>query len=466
MLNYLPRYFTSKAIFLYIGVLVLVNIVYFSNALSIYWWISGIIEVVGFFYFSNLLTRKWSTLSEKKFSKKLFQTSLLIRVFWVIFSYLFYLAMTGQPYEFHPGDVLTYQKLATDLASRGFSAYESVFHGMAIGDRGYATYLGTLYMILGNGLIIPRLIKALLGSFGVMLIYKFTVRNFGEGVGRMAAVFCMLMPNLIYYTASHLKEAEMVFLIIAFIERADFMIKTKNFSFINITVPLVIVISLFFLRTALGLMALLSLFTALMFSTNKILGMGKRTILIVWVLVAIAFLAGGKISTDVEQIWSQRGSNQENSLQMRTTRVGGNKFAKYAGGLVFAPMIFVIPFPTIVDIPKQENQELLNGGNYVKNIMAFFVIMAFYWVLKTKKWRDHLLIGSFTLGYLGIIAFSAFAQSERFHQPVLPFELIMAAYGLSMITNKQKKYFTWWMVLIFVAIVGWSWFKLAGRGMA
>ena len=98
--------------------------------------------------------------------------------------------------------------------------------------------------------------------------------------------------------------------------------------------------------------------------------------------------------------------------------------------------------------------------------MAFFVIFAVYWVIRNKKWRDYLLIGSFTIGYLLILAMSTFGSSERFHQPSLPFELILAAFGLSLIANKQKKYFTWWLALIFVAIVGWSWFKMAGRGMA
>lgn len=41
----------------------------------------------------------------------------------------------------------------------------------------------------------------------------------------MAGIFYMLMPNLIMYTGSHLKEAEMVFLTVAFIERADYNTK-------------------------------------------------------------------------------------------------------------------------------------------------------------------------------------------------------------------------------------------------
>jgi len=98
--------------------------------------------------------------------------------------------------------------------------------------------------------------------------------------------------------------------------------------------------------------------------------------------------------------------------------------------------------------------------------MAFFTIFALIWVIRNKKWRDYILIGSFTIGYLIVISLSAFGQAERFHLPALPFELIMAAYGVSLITNKDKKYFRWWMIFIFVAIVAWSYIKLAGRGLA
>ena len=128
-------------------------------------------------------------------------------------------------------------------------------------------------------------------------------------------------------------------------------------------------------------------------------------------------------------------------------------------------MIFIIPFPTIVNTPNQQNQQLIHGGNYVKNILAFFVMFGLFMMLKQKKWKEHLLILSFMLGYLMVIALSAFAHSERFHQPALPFILIFASYGISNISNNEKKYFKLYIGIIFVAIVVWSWFKLAGRGI-
>jgi len=340
-----------------------------------------------------------------------------------------------------------------------------VFLGMPVSDRGYGTYLGIVYMIFGNSILIARLFKAILGSYMCVLIYKLTIRTFNEETGRIAAIFCMLMPNLIYYSGLHLKEAEMVFLTVWFMERVDYIIRNNKLSFINIFPALMIAGSLFFFRTVLGVTAIFALFTALIFSSKRILSWGKRAGITIWLVVAIAYFVGGNIANEVEEIWQSRMENQEKSLEFRSIREGGNVLAKYASKSIFVPLIFIIPFPTMVDVPAQENQQLLHGGNYVKNILAFFVLFALFLIIKEKVWRDYLLIGSFTFAYLIIIAVSAFAQSERFHLPVLPFLMIFAAYGVTQISNKEKKVFSWYLVFIFVAIVAWSWFKLKGRGM-
>ena len=469
MLNYFPKYFTSKAIFLYLGVLVFCNIIFFSHALPLMWWAFGILEVISFFYFSNQLTRKWSTISPKKFIKNLFQTALVIRLGWVVFSYFFYNYMTGKPFEFDVGDAFGYHtealKLVDMIQNGNLQPYLNTMKGH-YSDMGYPFYLGLQYWITGGSILIARIIKAILSAYTCVLIFKLATRNFGEEVGRMAAVFCMLMPNLILYTGLHLKETEMLFLTVAFMERADAMFRNKRINFLEIALSVLLAGLLFFFRTVLGATAFMAMFTTLLFTSTKVIGLGKRTILIVWILVVVGYFVGGTISTEVESVWATRGTNQESSMKMRATEANGNKFAKYATGAVFAPIIFVIPFPTLVETPLQQNQKLINGGNFVKNIMAFFTLFALIWVIKNKKWRDYLLIGSFTFGYLIVIALSAFGQAERFHLPALPFELILAAFGISLMTNKDKKYFRWWMILIFVAIVAWSWIKLAGRGLA
>ena len=96
MLNYFPKYFTEKAIILYIVTLLAIMLLYISHAMSWHYYVFGIVGVVGFFYFSNTLTQSWSVCSEKTYTKKLFGTALIIRIVWVIVGYFFYQSMTGQ----------------------------------------------------------------------------------------------------------------------------------------------------------------------------------------------------------------------------------------------------------------------------------------------------------------------------------------------------------------------------------
>ena len=69
------------------------------------------------------------------------------------------------------------------------------------------------------------------------------------------------------------------------------------------------------------------------------------------------------------------------------------------------------------------------------------------------------------MAYIGSLVLSEFAQSERFHLPALPIELIFAAYGISQITPKTKKLINVWCAFMIVVAVAWNWFKLAGRNL-
>ena len=80
-------------------------------------------------------------------------------------------------------------------------------------------------------------------------------------------------------------------------------------------------------------------------------------------------------------------------------------------------------------------------------------------------WRKHVLPIAVMCGYLVVLVFSNFAHSERFHFPVLAFELMFAAYGVSQLTNKHKRWYVMWLVGISIANIAWAYIKLAGRGL-
>lgn len=166
---------------------------------------------------------------------------------------------------------------------------------------------------------------------------------------------------------------------------------------------------------------------------------------------------------EVEEMWANRSSNQESKRTEQTLR--GNQWAKYATGTVMAPMVFVLPFSTMVDT-GQENQMMLHGGNYVRNFMGVFVLIALISALFVKKnWRNFALIGSFVIGYLGIVSMSGFANSERFLLPGLPCLIIFWAYGVSILNKKSYRFVKIWYYIVPVMEIGWAVFKIGSRGL-
>lgn len=471
MLSYFPKYYTDKAMYVYFALLVLVPII-FGYPMEWYFWIFGIVEVVGFFYFAHQLPIAWKNHSPKAFAKKLFTTALIIRVIYVVFSYWFYNEMTGTPFEFGAADVTFYNHMGEfghKLLSNGewnllekFQQYADV----DLSDSGYPIYLTFVYWIFDDSIFLTRILKAIWSAWTCVLVYKLASRNFGDAVGRMAAIFCMLMPNFIYYCGIHLKETEMVFLIVLFAERADYAIHTIKLDWKSLIIAIIAACILFLFRTALAAVAMIALATTLMLSSRKVLSLSKKIAIGTFVFVAMFATVGNQMMTEAQELIIKVNSGQQDvNMEWRSTRKGGNEFAKYAGAAVFAPMIFTIPFPTLVDTPQQENQRMIHGANFVKNITSAFTIFALFSLLFSVKWRKHILIIAVCCGYLVVIALSEFAHSERFHLPALPFSLIFAALGISQLQNKHKKWYNYWLLLIFVANIAWAWFKLRGRGM-
>jgi hypothetical protein len=273
----------------------------------------------------------------------------------------------------------------------------------------------------------------------------------------------MLSPSLIYYCGLHLKETEMVFLTVAFVERADFVLRSKTISLIDIFVVSLLGLSLFFLRTVLGVSAFFALFTAVVFGSSRVLKFNKKVVLILWGTSLALLLLGSSIQENINQYYDDSSDNQTIGMEYRSSRDGGNKLAKYGSAAIFAPIILIAPFPTMINVKNQQNQMLSHGNYYVKNILVFFVLFAIYMLYKGKNIRRHSLILTMLITYLGILAMSTFALSERFHLPVLPFIIILAAHGITRLNPRHKNIYLLYLIFVSVLIVGWNWFKVAGR---
>lgn len=468
MVPFFPTQVSSRGIVAYLVALGFISLFFWNYAMGMMYVSLGIVWVLGFFLLTSLWSRNWCLISNKQFLAYCLSAAFLLRIVWVVTSYYYYIKMNGVPFEFDAADAIGYHEEAMWLASEDWAVvWEYYFGPLATGisDVGYPLYLTVLYKVFGPIILIPRILKALLSTFTCYLLYKLSSRTFGEETGRMAGIMCALMPNLVIYCGYHLKETEMLFLEVAFLERLDYLFRNRKTNIFDIALPLLLAGSLFFFRSVLGTAALFAAVTGVVLSSAPAMSRGwKRAELIGWVVVGLLALGGGTVMTEIEGYWEEREENVENKRSDQTSR--GNQWAQYATGSVMAPMMFVLPFSTMVDVDEQFAQQTKHGGNYIRNFMGFFVFLAIFEAIRRKKWRDFAMVGAFAIGYLGVVSLSGFSNSERFLLPGLPVLIMMWAYGVSALSRDSLKLLTPWCIVVFIMEFGWAFFKLGSRGLA
>ena len=491
-----PSWLSQYSMVAYILALAVVSFLYSDHSLPWYYMLSGVVAVMVFFLYGGYATKNLAVekvRKEKTFEKKIFLMAFIPRVVFMLLIYWIFQENYGNAFGFENGDPTFYDEqgaaFAGALRKGNFTEVWKYTSSMIdISDLGYAVYVGLIYWLTGSGttgsmqligdaaatsalsILTVRMLKCVLSAITVVLIYRIAKRNFGEQTGRISAIFCALWPNYWYYCGTHLKEVEMVFLAVLFVEQADQMLRSRQFTAWKVVPILLIAAAMFTVRTPLGLVAILALVFSVVMSSSRVVNWGKRIIIGILAILLLFVVAGNRLEEKSNELFNRvQADEQRQNMEWRARRDNGNAFAKYAGKSVFAPLIFTIPFPSMVrPYDGQDVLQIVNGGNFVKNIISAFTIFALAMLLMSGKWRDHLLPLSFMLGYLAVLVMSTFAQSERFHQPATPFEFMFAAYGLSIALTKPKykRWFTYWCGLMFVACIAWNWFKMAGRGLA
>ncbi len=467
MVPFFPKQVSYRAIIIYMISLAIVSVIYFRYAMSIGYILLGLTFVAGFFLLSNQWSINWGAFPEKRFLRNVFLAAVILRLVWVVASFFYYKNATGMPFEFDAADSIGYHGTALWLSESPWSTAFDYFFGpdsVAVSDSGYALYLTLIYKIFGPVIIIPRILKAFIGALTCIILYRIALRTFGESTARMAAIICALMPNFIIYCGYHLKEVEMIFLEVAFLERADFLIRSKKIHLWTLLAPTLLAGSLFLFRTVLGAATVFALITAVLISSSPTMKKNMRRLAIFgWGVLCLLVISGGIIMTEAEGYWEER---DDNVVKKRTEQMlRGNRWAKYATGSVMAPMVFVLPFSTMVNVDEQYGQQEKHGGNFIRNFMGLFAILGIYEAFRRREWRNFSLIGVLVISYLGVVALSGFSNSERFLLPGLPCLILIWSYGVATLRKQTFKFLSPWCIVVILMEVAWAFFKLGSRGL-
>lgn len=464
----LHRHFQWVGLGVYLLSLLIVSVSFRSYALKPLWMAWGIGTVCFFFLTTWFFFRQWRHDETKKFIRKVFWIALGIRAVYVGTIILYYYYQTGLAMEYQAADSMSYHQWAIALAKLAREGEFGIIfrwlnaNTMGFSDQGYVLYLTTLYTCFDNNILGPRLLKALMSAYMCVAIYKLASRSLGEKTGRLAAVMAVFLPNFIHYTGTYLKETELIFLTTLALERMDYLVRSRRYTFWNIAFPILLTALTFGFRTIVGMILILCFILFILFQERPL--MTKKAKIVTIGAVALVSLVFLFTPIGREMLIMFRINFLTGEVPPIKYEQMGLKYAEYASGKYLAPGFFTLPLTNLVEVAN-ENQKMMNGTFFVKNYLAFFAMWCIVVAFREKKWRDFSLIGSFAIIYALCIAFSFAFNSERYHLPVMPCFLIMAAFAMTHFRKKDFAVFYTYNALLVIAIVAWNYIKLDGRGL-
>ncbi len=464
----LIRTLSLFGIAIYLLALITISLAFHEHALQLKWILWGLGEVLFFFVLTAVFYPRWKNDDPKRFLRKVFFTALAIRAVYVVFMCYYYYWETGIAFEYNAGDSRWYHDTAAMCSlwvrnGRFLDVFRYLrYCTMGYSDQGYVLWLTAIYSIFGRSWLVPRLLKAVMGACLCVLVYKLGKRTFGERTGRFAAVMCVFMPILIQMCGLHTKEAEMVFLSIFALERMDYLVRNKKYTFWNILLPILLTGLSFGFRTIIGMCLIFAFLVFVVLSSKDLVGKKGKIITATAVLAVFMAFLFSPVGREMKIIY--RLKFKDLNYQSEKYESMGMQYGTLAKSYYLLPGAFVLPLAPMVEESPDHNK-MIHGSVYVKNFLAFFAMLVIIIVFRLKKWRDFSLIGTYELSYLAIIMFSFAANSERYHEPAIPLLIIMAAFAMTRLRHKDLKLFYVYCVVLFVALVFWNWLKLSARGL-
>ena len=464
----LTRYIAIYGLGVYLLALLVISVAFYNHSLQPKWMLWGAGEILFFFLMTVVFYPRWKDDDSKKFKWKLFLVAFVLRAVYAFVMCYYYYWETGIGFEYGAADSIWYHPTAVYLSRcvrEGHISYIFKYmnaYTMGYSDQGYLLWLTLIYTIFGRSWLVPRLFKALMHAYLCVVVYKLGQRTFGERTGRLAAVMCVFMPILIQTCGLHTKEAEMIFLSIFALERMDYLIRSKKYTFWNILVPILLTGLTFGFRTIIGMCLIFAFFVFVLLSSKDMVS--KKAKIIIASSVVVVFLAFLFSPIGREMKIINRLKFTDLNYQSEKYESMGMKHGELAKSYIMAPGAFVLPLAPMVEAAPDHNK-MIHGSTYVKNFLAFFAMLAILIVFRQKKWRDFSLIGTYELSYLAIIMFSFAANSERYHEPAIPLLVLMAAYAMTHLRHKDLKIFYVYCGVLVAALVLWNWLKLSARGL-
>jgi 4-amino-4-deoxy-L-arabinose transferase-like glycosyltransferase len=431
--------------------------------------LAGLAVVFLFFLGLNYYSTQWANRTYVELEKNIFFVSFIVRLIFVGYLYLltYWFSPGSFPFEINAADSWVYHNVTIEMADAPIKQWSDIIEKRMKGqsDYGYPIYQGFVYSIFGPYTFIIRFLNAIMGSLTVLMIGRIVNLSWGSNHAKMSAIVAMLFPTLIWYCGIQLKETLMVFILVGL-----FYLIWKARSEVRLKLQVIVIcfllcFILFFFRTFLAFLVLISLLLFFIPLNQKRLGTGWLISLMLGLYLFYSLGVANNIFNDVNNQIADSEDFFSRNLENEKSLLGNVKFDQVA----LAPLIVIgaaiTPFPSYLDTEARQLSIFSRFQNdLVRNMMYFFMYFGLYQVLK-KKFKEYLAIVFFFLAYLGVITSAANSFQARFHMPIIPFAIIFIGVGIAEYKAKHHRNWLIYLILIFIAQLSWTYFKLNIRGI-
>lgn len=329
---------------------------------------------------------------------------------------------------------------------------------------GFPVYIGFLYTYVLESVALILFLNVIIGSYTVVLMAKIADMLYSRKHAVMTGVMAMLMPALMWYGGMYLKETVMIFMTVLVVYHAVRMVTLRKMCTLSIAVILLAVPALHYFRSAIAVLLFLSLviYLLLNFAFKARSKIVVCTALILFIVV-IPFISLNMGQFDkIYDYYEGIGQEAEQRIVHKTTRVDIK--TSVALPLVAANAFFA-PYPSFTYLDERQINVISNAPLHVTRVLiSYFGVLGLLILFRTDLIKSSIII-AYGAGYILILAITGSAMFSRYILPALPFIIIFTSVGVYNSSKKMIRYYDMYLIVIWVIILIWHFFKASIRGL-
>jgi hypothetical protein len=277
----------------------------------------------------------------------------------------------------------------------------------------------------------------------------------------------MIFPSLLWFGAIQIKETLMIFFIVSIFYNAVKINNAHRFLLKSFIVIIFFSFLLFYFRTFLGVLVIMSVVAYFILNAIRKLNIQKIISVLIIFFGSVSLINTSGIFKDINEVY-QEGQNFgffSINLKSEAKLVGNINYKQAAITPFIIAGSIVTPFPSfLITEPRQIPIVARFQNEMVRNLMYYFAILGLV-LLIVSDFRKGSLLLLFLFGYLYVITSAGNSFQDRFHLPMVPFFIIAMSVGILQSSRKWLKRWDWYLALIFIAQISWTIFKLNIRGI-